>query len=239
MLSNVAEATKDMKSRDDLSKAADDVKPRPKANIDATKIEDIYTVESLIGTDHLKAIPVREWQNKARAREEIFVRSKFVANRIQGCANSVEKLKILRFMLMLLEIYGKSKKSKEGRKLPRKEDLNIIVGDIPEIVLAAAKKKFSENDLIKKYHSDLLITHLCAMSLLVDDFQTDTYDLREDLQLDLAQMSKYFSEIGVKSHVLGANDVSRYGRAAASQRRIAKLKLPLIFPKFSFEGRRK
>ncbi|POS84281.1 hypothetical protein EPUL_003639, partial [Erysiphe pulchra] len=238
MLSNVAEATKDMKSREDLFKAADDVKPRPKANMDAKNIEDIYTIESLIGTDVLKAIPVREWQNKARAREEIFVRSKFVANRIQDCANSVEKLKILRFMLMLLEIYGKSRKSKEGRKLPRKEQLNVLIGDIPDVVIAAAKKKFTENDLIKKYHCDFLITHLCAMSLLVDDFQTDTYDLREDLQLDLAQISKYFSEIGVKSHVLGANDVSRYGKATASQRRIAKLKLPLKFPKFSYEGRR-
>lgn len=239
ILSNVAEATKDMKGREDLSKAADEVKPRPKANVHATKIQDIYTVESLIGLEILKAVPVKEWQIKAKAQEEIFVRSKFVANRIQVCANNVEKLKILRFMLMLLEIYGKSKKSREGRIVPKKEDLRVIIGDIPEVVLAAAKKKFTENGLINKYHSDLLITHLCTLSLLIDDFQTDTYDLREDLQLDLVQISKYFSEVGVKSHVLGANDVARYGKAAASQRRIAKLKLPLTFPKSLYEGRRR
>ncbi|TQS36835.1 hypothetical protein Golomagni_02705 [Golovinomyces magnicellulatus] len=239
VLSNVAEATKNMKSRDDLARDADDVKPRPRAIENATNIEDVYTVESLIGTDIFMLVPIKEWQDKVKEHKEIFVSSKFVANRIQKNANDIKKLRILRFMLMLLEIYFKSRKSKEGRRLPKIDDLKEIIGDIPEAVLGAAKRKFVENGIINKYHADLLITHLCAMSLLVDDFQTDTYDLKEDLQLDLSQITRYYSEIGAKSHKLGKAEVERYGKVVASQRRVAKLKLPLVFPKLSFGGRRK
>ncbi|RKF71320.1 DNA-directed RNA polymerase I subunit rpa49 [Golovinomyces cichoracearum] len=239
VLSNVAEATKDMKSRDDLAKDADDVKPRPRAIENATNIEDVYTVESLIGTDILMLVPIKEWQDKAKEHKEIFVSSKFVANRIQKNANDVKKLRILRFMLMLLEIYFKSRQSKEGRRLPKADDVKDIIGDIPEVVLGAAKRKFVENGIINKYHADLLITHLCAMSLIVDDFQTDTYDLKEDLQLDLSQITRYYSEIGAKSYKLGKTEVERYGKVVASQRRLAKLKLPLVLPKLSFGGRRR
>lgn len=45
----------------------------------------------------------------------------------------------------------------------------------------------SANDFVyrtmSKWHVDNLITHLCALSLIVDNFTTDTHDLREDLGL--------------------------------------------------------
>jgi len=36
---------------------------------------------------------------------------------------------------------------------------------------------------LSKWHVDNLMTHLAALSLIVDEYQTDTYDLREDLGL--------------------------------------------------------
>lgn len=239
MLSSVAMATKEMTSRADLAKAVDESKPRPQANQDASNIESIYTIENLIGTDLFKIVPVKEWQEKVKAKEEVFVRSKYVANRIQSNADKVDKLKILRYMLMLLDLYQSCSKSREGRILPRRDNLKEVIGNIPDAVLSAAKRKFSENGRINKYHVDLIITHLCAMSLLVDNYQTDTCDLKEDLQLDLSQITRYFYEIGVKSYPLGRSDAARYGKALASQRRIARLKLPLIFPTFSFGGKKK
>ncbi|KAI1006993.1 hypothetical protein K3495_g1225 [Podosphaera aphanis] len=239
ILASVAEATKTMTSRDDLAKTADDAKPRPKANELATNVKDVYTVESLIGTNILNMVPVKEWQDRLLANEEVFIRSKFVANRIQSLARDVEKLKILRYTLMLIELYQSSKQSRGGRKLCRREELKELMGDMPEAVLGGAKRKFSEGGIINKYHCDLLITHLCAMSLLIDNFETDTSDLKEDLQLELSKMTKYYAEIGAKSSALGKSETARIGKVAAAQRRLAKLKLPLVFPKFSFGVNRK
>ncbi len=35
-----------------------------------------------------------------------------------------------------------------------------------------------------KWHVDKLFIHLAALTLFVDDYEVDTYDLREDLRLD-------------------------------------------------------
>jgi len=55
------------------------------------------------------------------------------------------------------------------------------------------RKKFVQDKLISpsemtKWHVDNLMTHLAALSLIVDDYQTDTHDLREDLGLKPAQL---------------------------------------------------
>lgn len=34
-----------------------------------------------------------------------------------------------------------------------------------------------------KWHTDNLVTHMAALSLIIDGFETDMHDLREDLGL--------------------------------------------------------
>lgn len=38
-----------------------------------------------------------------------------------------------------------------------------------------------------KWHVDNLMTHIFAMTLIVDMFETDTSDIREDFQLETKQ----------------------------------------------------
>ena len=38
--------------------------------------------------------------------------------------------------------------------------------------------------MVNKWHMDLLITHIAALSVVIDGFEVDTYDLKEDLRLD-------------------------------------------------------
>lgn len=40
---------------------------------------------------------------------------------------------------------------------------------------------------LNKWHVDNLLTHIAALSLFIDDWRTDSYDLREDLRLDSKQ----------------------------------------------------
>lgn len=40
------------------------------------------------------------------------------------------------------------------------------------------------NSTITKWQIDNLTTHIAALTLLIDNFEVDTYDIREDLKLE-------------------------------------------------------
>ncbi|TVY86384.1 DNA-directed RNA polymerase I subunit [Lachnellula willkommii] len=245
MISNIAEATAGMASRDELAAAADAAKPRPKPNVGAEDIKDVYTTDSLIGDSIMAHIPVREWAATLKAKKEVVTNSRFVSHRVAKVATNVEKLKILRYMLLALEILRVSKpgKGRDNRSflLPRRDELKTLIGDMPEAVLQSFTRKFSDSGAISKFKFDLLITHLCAMACLVDNYEVDVWDLKEDLRLEIKPMAQYFNEIGCKIANFPEAERKRLemDKAAAAQRRIAKLKLPLSFPKAAFARARK
>jgi DNA-directed RNA polymerase I subunit RPA49 len=241
MISNIADATAGMASRDELAAAADAAKPRPKPNIGAQDIKDVYTTDSLIGDSIMAHIPVREWASTLKANKEVVTNSRFVSHRVTKVATNVEKLKILRYMLLALEILRVSKPKGKSYMLPRRDELKTLVGDMPEAVLESFKRKFSDSGFISKFKFDLLTTHLCAMACLVDNYEVDVWDLKNDLKLEIRPMAQYFHEIGCKVGTFPEAERKRLGmeKAAAAQRRIAKLKLPLDFPKVAFARARK
>lgn len=240
MLSNIADATAGMASREELAAAADAAKPRPTPNLAAEDIKDVYTIDSLIGANIITHIPVREWVKALKDKEEIVTNSRFVSHRVAKVNANVEKLKILRYMLLAFEVLRVSKPVRNARLLPRRDDLKSLMADMPEAVLEAFKRKFSESGQISKFKLDLLTTHLCALACIVDNFEVDVWDLKEDLRLDIKPMSQYFSEIGAKVVAFPESERKRLDmdKVVAAQRRIARLKLPLEFPKVAFGRKR-
>ena len=104
----------------------------------------------------------------------------------------------------------------------------------PEQLVDSVRRRFSDiNNELSKWHMDNLYTHMCALSLFVDGWATDTTDLRNDLRMENKQISQYFLELGCK--ITGPTETERKARnmtkAQAAATRIAKLKLPLEFPK--------
>jgi DNA-directed RNA polymerase I subunit RPA49 len=240
MIANMAEATKGMASRGELAKAADAGKPRPKANEDARNIKDVYTIDSLIGMDIFKAVPVKKWEDDLKAGKQIFTSSQYVSGRIQNASGNVEKLRLLRYLLVLLNLHGACRPQRGSMMLPRREEIGKILDGVPEPVFESIKRKFASGPTMSKYQVDLMITHICAMACVIDNFEVDTWPLKEDLKLETKQIQQYFQEIGAKIYSLGEVERRKQGleKAAAAQHKVARLKLPLEFPKVSF-GRRK
>lgn len=242
MLESMAEATGSMATREELSTAVDDAKPRPKANLAAESVNDVYTLDGLIGPEIVNLIPVKEWRDAVKAGKEVITKSKYVAHRLSKAATSdVQKLRALRYLLCLLEFFGSAKPKGKGiRVLPYKDRLRAAVPGVPDAVVEHIRRKFSVSGQMLKYQTDLLITHACALALVVDNFEVDMYDLREDLHLEVKEISQYFREIGAK--VMPANEVERkrlrLDKAAASQRKFARLRLPLEFPKLKYARRK-
>ena len=236
MMANMAEATAGMATKEELDLVMNANKPRPNANTETTDLSKVYTVETLIGTETMASILVRPWQTEMKAGREVMVPSRFVAARLVKFKDNVEKLKMLRYMLLLIQFINATKSGREGRKLPRHDELKTINEGQPDSLLQGVKRKFSEGPTMTRHSADLLITHLCAIAMVVDNYEVDMWDLKDDLKMEIGPMAQYFKEIGAKivAYPEGMRKAMRIEKAAASQRKLAKLKIPLEFPTTKF-----
>jgi DNA-directed RNA polymerase I subunit RPA49 len=234
MLANIAETTAGMSTSAQLADVVEASKPRPRANAEATEVQEVYTVDSLIGSQIMLLIPVRPWSEAMKAKKAIRATSRYVVHRVENHSQNIEKLKILRYMYFVIRLLDKSRDRRSEKMLPRHDDLKEAIEDMPSSVLDHFKRNFTTNGTMSKFQVDKITTHLCAMACLVDNYDVDLWDLQEDLKLETRSMSQYFMEIGARILALGAVESRKLDRAVAAQRKRAVLKLPLVYPKQNF-----
>lgn len=236
MLSSVGAVTSTMASRDDLQAVVDEAKPVPKANMEAEEIEDVYDPYVIIGKDILNLVPIREWQEAKQHDQSIKVASRYVASRLKFMGSTQEdatRMRILRYMYFVLVFSLACRPGKERgtKSVPQRKQLHSYMDPAPEAVVENIRRKFSEAGVMRKFHMDLLITHVCVFASIVDNFDSDTSALREDLKLTQQQMNQYFHEIGVRP--------TQKKNEAGNTVHVARLKLPLDFPKQRHLGPKK
>ncbi|KAH8894980.1 RNA polymerase I associated factor, A49-like protein [Thozetella sp. PMI_491] len=235
LMASIKDSTANVATREELQAIADLSRPVPKGHYDAEVIQDVYRPEEIVGADVLNAIPIRDWQEKAETGEEVLLGSSFVAHRLNKVAtgpSAVERLRLLRYLYFLLTFLKCAEgKGSRPKKIPKREDLKKHLSPAPEIVVENIRRKFSERGEILKAHVDLILTHLCAFACIIDNFEVDTTDLRNDLALEAKVISQYFNEIGARTRPL-----KRGGKPV----QVATLALPLQFPKLRIvrQGRR-
>lgn len=229
MLASVGEITSTMATREELQAVVDEAKPVPKANLDADEIEDVYDPKAIIGGDILNLVPIREWQEKAKHNENIQVLSRFVAARVSPIAineDATTRLRVLRYFYFVLLFYLHTKPGKQRgtRSIPQRDKLRELLDPAPEAVIENIRRKFSDAGQMRKFHIDLLMTHCCAFACIVDNFEVDTQNLRDDLRIDQKAMNSYFHEIGSRVKPVSNKVENRTVH-------VARLALPLDFPK--------
>lgn len=229
VLNTVGEVALGMATREELQAVVDGAKPVPKANLEAVDIEDVYDPKVIIGSDILNLVPIREWQEKARHKESIQVPSRFVAARVNNLAlndEALTRLRVLRYyyFVLLFFLHTKPGKQRGTRQLPAREKLREALAPAPEAVIENIRRKFSDAGEMRKFHIDLLMTHCCAFAAIVDNFEVDTQNLKDDLHLDQKAINSYFHEIGGRVKPVTNKQEGRTTH-------LAKLRLPLDFPK--------
>ncbi|KAF2086858.1 RNA polymerase I associated factor, A49-like protein [Saccharata proteae CBS 121410] len=234
VLQSMAGATAEMPTREKLQQAVDESKPRPKANLAATTPAEVYPPESVIGAADLRLVDIKPWLEAYEKKEPFKVISSYAARRVMNVAatKDMKKLRVLRYVMLLIDFYAALKPARSGKKLPQRDELEKKTG-VSGALLDGVRRKFADGNELTKWHVDNLITHIAALTLTVDNFVVDTNDLREDLRLDLKQMTQYFLELGCK--VSNPTEKERLHlklhKAEASSHKMAKLKIPLDFPK--------
>jgi DNA-directed RNA polymerase I subunit RPA49 len=83
------------------------------------------------------------------------------------------------------------------------------------------------------WEADNMVFHLCALSLYIDGYSTDTTDLLQDLNLVPTKMVNYFMELGCKIGGMKLKDRELLGLKSSDSkaRKMARLEIPLEFPK--------
>ena len=143
-LENIAAYTDNMATSEELQAASDVAKPRPKSNPKAEKPQDVYPLDMLVDTEEMKVLPVREWQEAASTKNDITTKSLFVSRRVQKIASSgdMKKLKILRYLLLLLDFYSALRGARRDKKsVPRREELRKVLG-VQDFLIASIMRKY-------------------------------------------------------------------------------------------------
>lgn len=255
VVSSMAEFTSSMPTQEQMQADIDESKPIPKPNMAAETPADVYPVEQLVGgTNVLRNMNVRELIDKVKGGEDVQTKSLFVSRRLVTVVQSddVKRVRTLRYLLLLLEWYkGLKLGHKGGKKVPRDEEMGPLMEQYGSEVVRELGRRFADHGCVhplschsiylanerpselNKWHLDNLITHVCALALTLDNFVTDTHDIREDLKLEATQLQKYFQELGCGVSLPSEADRARLkiSKAEVTNHRHARLRLPLVFPK--------
>ncbi|KAK4158015.1 RNA polymerase I associated factor, A49-like protein [Chaetomidium leptoderma] len=235
LVHTIRDSSQHMATREELQAAVDLARPVPRGNFDAREIQDVYVPAEIIGAEVLNAIPVMDWQEQVNKLEPVQVPARFVAHRIvrvAGYEDGVPRLKLLRYLLWVIVFWSTTKQGRERgtKSIAKRDDLREALAPAPEVVIENIRRKFSDNGVMRKAHMDLLMTHCCVFASIIDNFEVNTLDLREDLKLEQKQLNQYFLEIGARMKQSKIDDKVNH---------IARLALPLQFPKMRQPAKRR
>jgi DNA-directed RNA polymerase I subunit RPA49 len=120
--------------------------------------------------------------------------------------------------------------------------------------LDSIRRKFvPHSPFLSKHDLTLLHTTICALTLHIpspssstfstsSELATDPADIRDDLHLSNNDVVHYFRELGCRVDKPKENEFVKWGieggKVEAATRRIVRLKLPLVFPRFSRGSKR-
>lgn len=213
-------------------------KPIPRPNMQAESVEDVYAFNTLVPPYDAKLLQVKDWQEKARNNEPVMFSHRYPADRLGqvGKSENVNRIKALRYLTLLLEFHDALSTGGRGlKKVPKKEFLSKKLAAWPESLVDSVRRRFSDQGQeLPKWHQDFLYTHICALALYVDGWRTETSMLKDDLKMETRQVSQYMMELGAKIGPVTEKEREAMGlksKAQAANVRVARLKLPLEFPK--------
>jgi len=222
ILQNMAGATGAMPTKQEMEAAIDSSKPRPTPNLKAEYPGDVYPIETIVGSELMTMIEVKDWVDAAASGQGVNVTSRFVAKRMVKLAQNkqIQKLKVLRFILFCINFHAALQSSKGGKKIPPKGKLEAVMGeDIPQSCVMAIRRKFAREGYVTclyfetayadwirsfempRWNVDNLCTHIAAAALIVDDFDVDVNDLRDDLKIDNKQYVPQYHALSIAANV--------------------------------------
>ncbi|KAG0057846.1 DNA-directed RNA polymerase I subunit rpa49 [Gryganskiella cystojenkinii] len=210
---SIAAKTSALPSKAEIKAKADEDRPIPPYDINATKVEDIYKLDTLITPAEYQIIPFKALLDKTNKPLEIlpFPGSTYVNDGLTA-ALAVSKKDRHRIRLLMYINFLMAFSTIPDRRLDDSETVNRIMGDAPSLILENFYERFTESPqgTDKKRHTftpkskDKLLCWILAIALTLENFNMDASLITRDLSLKQTKVNELFKAMGCKINELTA-----------------------------------
>ncbi|ODQ80421.1 hypothetical protein BABINDRAFT_161364 [Babjeviella inositovora NRRL Y-12698] len=248
----VKSSTLELPSRKELAQNVSNERPVPPCNADATNVEDVYAVESIIPAhewEFLRVSPIlKEKDAKKRAEMLPFATSAFVNAHLPAILSSSQttKLQLLYYTSLLMGVY-------ENRRTSNKDNLSEKLNNPPDVLVDGILDRFAiarpgafgrskdRGFVIDPQHEDKLLCYILCLVLHIDSFMVEISPLAQELSLKPSKLVNLFKTLGcgVKSATVAQADAYGIPKSAASTYKIASLRVPFKVPEMTRKGSKK
>lgn len=245
----VRTASKDLPTREQLNEAVANDRPTPVANVDATDVEQIYPIESIISDYELQFIrvaPLLKETDVEKKMESFPFASKYVAKKLEVLTQSsqLQKLQLLYYLSLLLGVYS-------ARRVNNKKKLLEILNSPPETLIDGVLDKFTvakpgqfgrskdRSFFIDPQHEDKLLCYILTIMLHLDNFIVEISPLAQELNTKPSKIVALFRVLGalVKGATVAQAEAFGVAKSAANSYKIATLRVPFKLPEMVRRGR--
>lgn len=237
---SIQKSTQALPSKEEAQATADSTRLVPPYNAEATVPSEVYPLHNII--------PETEWKTLSEApflvvgqNQRIpllpFQRSKWINQRLHSICDSSSPsktdIKILQYIAYMMLFRQLAIQSNLG-----KVSLQEKLTSMPSVVADGLLSRFTESartsskSQFTSQKETLLLTHMFALCLRVDDYATNTEIIAKDLSQSTQSINTLFKSLGCQITKLTVADLKRLGLPdSAAETKHALLKVPLEFPK--------
>lgn len=252
IIDDISKSTETLPSRQKMDAEVVEDRPTPYANVDATNVEDIYAISSIIPKKdwpYLRTQPLSdETDDKARLELLPYGKSAYIAQVLPGLVkqNNDDKLQLVIYASLLFGIYANRRvKDKETlmTRLENKPSEMLIDGVLQRFTISKTSQFGKSKDrsfMIDPHHEDKLLCYLLAIILHLNNFMVELQPLAHELQMKTSKLQTLFRALGctVKGATAGQAEAFGIAKAMASTYKVATLKVPFKLPQMTRMGKR-
>ncbi|KAK9474865.1 A49-like RNA polymerase I associated factor-domain-containing protein [Dipodascopsis tothii] len=251
IVDNITTSTENLPSKEDVKEAEDEERPIPACNEDATIVENIFPIDSLLSKKEQSAIKlgyvIREADEKKKVASFPFKTSGYINTRVAGIHSDEHllKLKLLYYASLLMGLYNNRRTSNKkmlAQKLNHPADvlLDGLIERFTQPRASGVGKNKEAAFLMTPKQEDKLLCFLFTTCLWIDDFTVETQVLATELSLKPTRVQELFRTLGarVKACTAAQRDALGLTNAEAANYRLASLALPFKLPEVAKRRRR-
>ncbi|KAF9923739.1 DNA-directed RNA polymerase I subunit rpa49 [Linnemannia zychae] len=238
---SIAAKTNALPSKESIKANADEDRPIPPFDIAATKVEDIYKIDSLITPAEYQVIPFKTLLEKTnQPLASLPYQNSSYVNKGLTAALSVSKKDRHKIRLLMYISFLMAFRTIPDRKLDDTEFVNKVMGDVPSVIMENLYERFTEipEGLEKKRHTftpkskDKLLCWILTIALTLENFNMDASALAKDLSLKQTRVNELYKSLGCKINELTAAEKAQSGASPEELKTMKRaiLTAPLTFP---------
>ncbi|OAX37723.1 Rpa49 subunit specific to nuclear RNA polymerase I [Rhizopogon vinicolor AM-OR11-026] len=237
---SILKNTSSLPSKEEAKANADSTRLIPQYDAYALNPSDAYPLHNMISTPEWKALSISAYIAADNSASRIallpFKRSSWINDHLSliFASPSPNKtvIKTLVYISAMMSFHKATFKNIDKTVIQQK------LSAVPSVVVDGLLSRFTETargsmEAQKTSENEtMLLTHMFALCLHVDDFATDTSVLAADLSMEPMKVNALFKSLGCQVNKLTQSDLKRLGLPdVAGEVKRAILKTPLEFPK--------